>query len=115
MAQGPDQTKFEALIRNSLVDAINAWAKERGKLSNSQIGEAMFRLFLAAPNWVRLLAFVASPEELQSVPEETWRQIVERMSVRAKSDEAGEIVAEAERNAQSGRSARDRPKGKAAG
>ena len=36
----------------------------------------MFRLFLAAPHWVKLLAFIASPEELSQVPESVWQEIV---------------------------------------
>jgi len=76
MAQTPDQTKFEALIRNSLFDGVAEWVKHRGKPSNTQLGEAMFRLFLAAPNWIKLLAFIAASEDLGQLPETVWNEIV---------------------------------------
>lgn len=73
------QTKFEAMIRNSLYDAMYSWVQDRGKLSNTQIGEAMFRLFLAAPGWVKVLALVLSLEELRDLPPDVWRVIADAL------------------------------------
>jgi len=73
------QTKFEAMIRNSLYDEMDLWAQGRGKLSNAQIGEAMFRLFLAAPGWVKVLALVLSLDELRDLPSDVWRVIADAL------------------------------------
>lgn len=68
MTDKKGQTKFEAMIRNSLFDEVALWVKARGKVSNTQLGESMFRLFLAAPGWVKALSLIASLDELRGLP-----------------------------------------------
>lgn len=66
MKRGVTSKKIEADLPVELTDAYDAWAKDRPRRTNTQIVEAMWRLFLAAPDNVKLAALDGTMDELHS-------------------------------------------------
>jgi hypothetical protein len=64
MKRGVTSKKFEADLPVELTDAYDAWAKDRPRRTNTQIVEAMWRLFLAAPEAVKLTALTGTIEQI---------------------------------------------------
>ena len=66
MARGVTEKKFEANIPLALYEQYEDWAEGRTRIPNTQLGEALFRLFLAAPEGVKLLALYGRGDQLAS-------------------------------------------------
>jgi hypothetical protein len=94
MAQQPHEKKFEAVIPLDLWRAFEAWAKNRTKMTNPQIAEALFRLFLAAPEWMKLLAFVANWDQLANLSPNAWREMLEAAPEKKLPQSEGEVSLE---------------------
>lgn len=77
MKQKPHEKKFEAVIPLELWTAFEAWAKGRTRMTNPQIAEALFRLFLGAPESMKILAFVANWDQLDRISPDAWREMLE--------------------------------------
>ncbi|HUU94052.1 MAG TPA: hypothetical protein VM238_22905 [Phycisphaerae bacterium] len=73
MAQLPNVHKFEATIPDSMWDEYERWAMGRD-VSNRHLLKALFRLFLSAPDWLKLLALYGKTERIQI--EEGFRQLL---------------------------------------
>ena len=69
MPRTPSEKKFETDIHKSLWEAYEKWADGRGRISNRQLAEALFRLFLAAPEGLKLLALYGRKDQLASAAE----------------------------------------------
>jgi len=65
MPRGPNDKKFEADIPRTMWDAFETWAQHRGPINNRQLCQALFRLFLAAPEGVKLLALYGRGDQLE--------------------------------------------------
>lgn len=57
MARKKTDHHFAADVPGPIWSQFEKWLQGRGKLSNPQIGAVLLRLFLAAPEGIRLLAF----------------------------------------------------------
>ena len=64
MPRGPHEKKFEADIPRTLFDAYEEWASGRGRISNRQLMVAMFRLFLAAPDALKMAALYGTDDQI---------------------------------------------------
>lgn len=69
MTRGLTEKKFEANVPLALWEAYEHWAKGRAKIPNTQLMEALFRLFLAAPEGVKLLALYGRGDQLARAAE----------------------------------------------
>lgn len=99
MARGPHEKKFEADMPKVLWDEFERWADDRLPMNNKQILAAMFRLFLAVPESLRLLAIAGRLDHLEKASRESWdalaAEILQRASVDAREHRetqgAGEV------------------------
>jgi len=64
MARGVNEKKFEANVDLSLWEQYEAWAEGRMRIQNRQLLTALFRLFLSAPEHVKLLALYGKGDQL---------------------------------------------------
>lgn len=58
MVRGLDEKKFEANIPASVWEEYETWAQGRD-ISNRQLLKAFVRLFLGAPEWLKMIALTA--------------------------------------------------------
>lgn len=69
MARGPNDRKFEADIPRAMWDQFEVWANNRGPINNRQLCQALFRLFLAAPESIKLLALYGRTDQVETLAE----------------------------------------------
>ena len=73
MAQVPGSKKFEGLMPESMWTEYESWAEDRD-ITNRQLLKALFRLFLSAPDWLKVLALYGKVDRIQI--EEGFRQLL---------------------------------------
>jgi hypothetical protein len=102
MTRGPNEKKFEADVSRELWDRYEEWAASHGRISNRQLAEAMFRLFLNVPEWLRVMALYGFDGEslmreafadtrltVTTGPRMTDRELAEATVDAAQASEAG--------------------------
>ena len=67
MAAEKNMRKVEAHVPRPLWDEVEAWTESRGGIPTRYLLTAMFRLFLAAPEGVKLLALYGRADQLADV------------------------------------------------
>jgi hypothetical protein len=86
MTNPKEQKKFEARIAQDLWDEYEAWVGARVSVTNTQLLSGLLRLFLLAPEDVKLRTILGRPEDLVGV-----------FAVPSTPEIADAIVAEAQR------------------
>ena len=66
MTTEPHMRQFVSHLPRDLWDEYEAWSSQRGKIQNRQLMAALFRLFLAVPDRVKLLALYGLSKELEA-------------------------------------------------
>lgn len=95
MTRGLTEKKFEANVPLALWEAYEHWAKGRAKIPNTQLMEALFRLFLAAPEGVKLLALYGRGDQLARAAEFREDFLAAEILDDALADEAALLEAKA--------------------
>jgi hypothetical protein len=95
MTRGLTEKKFEANVPLDLWEAYERWAKGRSKIPNTQLMEALFRLFMAAPEGVKLLALYGRGDQLARAAEFREDFLASGILDAALADEAGLLEAKA--------------------
>jgi hypothetical protein len=73
MTRKENDQHFAADIDSAIWAQFEEWTKGRSKYQNKQIGDAVFRLFVNAPNAIKHLAFAGTGTELQTATAEWLR------------------------------------------
>lgn len=108
MTRGVTEKKFEANVPVTVWREYERWAQGRGRIPNTQLLEAMFRLFLAAPESVKLLALYGRVEQLEAVTDYREDFLAAEILDAAEADEAAPHETTVGKPAEAKRS---RPKG----
>ena len=64
-------------VPNSLWDRYETWSEGRGKIQMRQLLGALFRLFLAAPEWLKLMALYGKDEDMGTLVAEGFESVDE--------------------------------------
>ncbi len=88
MARGLTEKKFEANVPLPLWEAYEQWAQRRAKIPNTQLMEALFRLFLAAPESIKLLALYGRTDQVETLAQMREDLLAAAILDAAEADEA---------------------------
>lgn len=102
----PSQKKFEARVGIALWDRYEQWAEGRGRIDNAQLMTALLKLFLAAPEGVKLLSLYGRDDQLASAAEVRADLLAAGIVSAALADVAGRRETPARSPAESKRSAK---------
>ncbi len=96
MPRKPELSSFQTNVPRRVMDRYLQWRKDNGNLPHQELAEAMLRLFLAVPPWLRVLA--RSGEEGEQLIREAFAGL-RPMITFAGSPSAAELAAMAEEDA----------------